>query len=116
MANKKEKQGVALLHLKDKFAYGSTNGSEMSEFKFDEIQIATLFEFLRKGAFEGMFNFVTLEDAKGILNINYLNLAREAVSTQEIKEIEQKSIKKEQELLEKYEMFQKSQTTGSQPQ
>ena len=62
MNNDKKKLGVTLYHLKDKFAYGSTNGSEMSEFKFDEIQIATLFDYLRNGVFEGMFTFVKPED------------------------------------------------------
>ena len=52
MNNKKMKLGVTLYHLKDKFAYGSTNGSEMSEFKFDEIQIAALFDYLRNGVFK----------------------------------------------------------------
>ena len=98
MNNEKIKLGVALYHLKDKFAYGSTNGSEMSEFKFDEIQIATLFDYLRNGVFEGMFTFVEPEEFNSILNLHYLNLARETVSNKKIKELEKEFLEKENEL------------------
>ena len=98
MNNEKQKLGVVLYHLKDKFAYGSTNGNEMSEFKFDEIQIATLFDYLRNGVFEGMFTFLEPEEFRAILELNYLNLAREVVSNEKIKELEKEFLEKEKEL------------------
>ena len=98
MNNEKQKLGVALYHLKDKFAYGSTNGNEMSEFKFDKIQIATLFDYLRNGVFEGMFTFLEPEEFRAILELNYLNLAREIVSNEKIKELEKEFLEKEKEL------------------
>ena len=98
MNNEKRKLGVTLYHLKNKFAYGSINGNEMSEFKFDEIQIATLFEYLRNGVFEGMFTFVEPEEFSSILNLHYLNLGRETVSNEKIKELEKEFLQKEEEL------------------
>lgn len=98
MNNEKKKLGVTLYHLKDKFAYGSINGNEMSEFKFDEIQIATLFDYLRNGVFEGMFTFVEPEEFSAILNLHYLNLARETVSNDKIKELDKEFLEKEKEL------------------
>ena len=114
MNNNKKKLGVTLYHLKDKFAYGSTNGNEVSEFKFDEIQIAALFDYLRNGVFEGMFTFVKPEDFNEILNLNYLNLARETVSSQKNRELEKEFIEKENELKSAYEMAGKSESQ-SQP-
>ena len=98
MSIEKKKLGVALYHLKDKFAYGSVNGNELSEFKFDEIQIAALFDYLRNGVFEGMFTFVSPEEFRAILELNYLNLAREVVSNKEIKDLEKEFLEKENEL------------------
>ena len=110
MNNDKKKLGVTLYHLKDKFAYGSTNGNEVSEFKFDEIQIAALFDYLRNGVFEGMFTFVKPEDFNEILNLNYLNLARETVSNEKIKELEKEFLEKENVLKTAYKMSGKSES------
>ena len=118
MNNKKIKLGVTLYHLKDKFAYGSTNGNEMSEFKFDEIQIAALFDYLRNGVFEGMFTFVKPEEFKAILNLHYLNLGREVVSNEKIKELEKEFLEKENELDAASKMAEKteSQVQPKQPE
>ena len=70
------KYGVALYHLKDKFAYGSTTGKELSEFKYDEQQIQALFNFLHNGAFEGMFDVLSLDEYKNFIELHYLSLAR----------------------------------------
>ena len=115
MSMEKQKLGVTLLHLKDKFAYGSVNGNEISEFKFDDIQANVLFDFLYNGVFDGMFTFVELKDFQDILNLNYMNLAREILSTDGHKKLEQDFLKKEQELKEAYKK-QKESETQSQPQ
>ena len=49
MEKVKQKLGVAFIHLKDKWAYGSTTDSRMSKFVFDNIQISALKSFLDDG-------------------------------------------------------------------
>ena len=79
MSNEKVELGVTLYHLKDKFAYGSTTGNEVSEFKYDEKQIAALFDFLRNGSFDGMFETVDIEEYQKFIELNYLSLARDTM-------------------------------------
>ena len=85
MENKKQGLGVVLYHLKDKFAFGSTSGSELTEFKFDMNQVEAIREFLLSGAFQGMFDIVDFADYQNITDLNYISLAREAISSEEKK-------------------------------
>ena len=77
MEDKKQKLGVTIMHLKGKYAYVSTTGSETSGFRFTQDQIKTLFGFLHYGAKEGMFENVEPKEFFDILGLNYLNLIRE---------------------------------------
>ena len=115
MEKEKQKLGVALLHLKDKCAYASVNGNEVSEFKFDDIQTKVLFDYLRNGVFDGMFTFVAFEDFHNILNLHYLNLAREISSTDKVRKLEQEFFEKEHELKTAYEEH-KNKESQTQPE
>ena len=113
MSNDKIKLGVALYHLKDKFAYGSTSGNEMSEFKFDEKQIASLFEFLRNGAFDGMFNNVDMIDYININDLNFISLSREETRVNVREKLTKEYEKKVKELDDQKE---KELNSGKEPQ
>ena len=45
MEKRKQKLGVTFIHLKDKWAYGSTTDSRMTKFVYDDVQISALKSF-----------------------------------------------------------------------
>ena len=114
MENKKM-LGVTLYHLKDKFAYGSVSGNEMSEFKFSEEQIAALFEYLHRGVFEGMFEANSLEDYQDIMGLNYASLAREEGLRERRRELKETFYKDAQDLEEFHNQY-LSENGNSQPE
>ena len=115
MEKAKQKLGVTFIHLKDKWAYGSTTDSRMSKFEFDDIQIHALKSFLEDGAFEVMFTFVDYNHYNSILNLNYMSLANETTSSNRIIELESEFKEKENELKVAYKMHTKAQNEN-QPQ
>ena len=115
MEKVKQKLGVAFIHLKDKWAYGSTTDSRMSKFVFDNIQISALKSFLDDGVFEGMFTFVDYRDYENILNLNYDSLKNETISTDRVIELQAELVKKESELRDAYDRYKTAQNE-SQPQ
>lgn len=115
MEKKKQKLGVTFIHLKDKWAYGSTTDSRMTKFVFDDIQVHALKSFLYEGAFEGMFTFVDYKDYENILNLNYMSLANETKSSDRIIELESEFKERENELKVAHKMHTKAQNEN-QPQ
>lgn len=100
MENKKQEMGVALYHLKNKFAFGCISGPELTEFKFDKKQVSAIYDFLQKGTFIGMFNIVDFEDYYTIADLNCLGLTRQAISSEERKSLEDARRHRVDELVE----------------
>ena len=73
----KKMLGVTLYHLKNKFAFGNINGSEMTKFKFDKKQVRAIMDFLQDGAFQGMFDVAEFGDYQDVAELHYLGLSRE---------------------------------------
>lgn len=115
MEKRKQKLGVTFIHLKDKWAYGSTTDSRMTKFVYDDVQISALKSFLDDGVFEGMFTFVGYEDYENILNLNYASLAKETASTDRIIELESEFKERESELEAAHDTYTKAQNEN-QPQ
>ena len=115
MEKAKQKLGVTFIHLKDKWAYGSTTDSRMSKFEFDDIQIHALITYFEKGVFEGMFDIVSYNDFLNVLNLNYDSLKNETISPNRIIELESEFKEKENELKVAYKMHTKAQNEN-QPQ
>ena len=113
MEKERQKLGVVFIHLKDKWAYGSTTDSRMSKFVFDNIQIKALQTFLEKGVFKGMFDIVSCNDFLNVLNLHYDSLIKETIN-REI-ELESERNKRKDELDEAYKKHKKAQNEN-QPQ
>ena len=88
MENKKQELGVALYHLKNKFAFGCISGPELTEFKFDKKQVRAIYDFLQNGAFIGMFNIADFADYEAVADLNCLGLTRQTISSEERKSLE----------------------------
>lgn len=105
MKENNQKLGLAFYHLKNKCALGSINGNEMIDFKFDEKQINEIFKFLNSGVFQGMFDVVSIEDYRKILELNYSSLERDEISNDKIEELRQIYSQKAGELEEFYKKY-----------
>lgn len=100
------KYGVTLYHLKGKFAYGSTTGNEISEFKYDENEAKALFNLLHNGPFDGMFDVLSLDEYKKFIELNYwslMNQSRNTLSASAREELSKAYDAKVKELEEKHQ-------------
>ena len=115
MKDKKQRMGVALYHLKNRFAFGTINGSEMTKFKFNKKQVSAIMDFLQDGVFQGMFDVAEFGDYQDVAELDYLGLSREAESLEIRKNLESERKHRVSELEEMHkDVVMKS--TQSQPQ